>query len=213
MDRVTLWLQRMAESTRLEVFVAFGSLIEEIVGPIPSPFIMTTAAVIAQEQGYPFWELILVVSLGVAVKTLIAIFGYFIADKAAILVLDKYGQYLGVTRKEVEEWGKMLTGRWWDDLLLFLLRAIPIFPTLLVTLACGVIKYSKKSFVLTTFFGLYARSLLYIWIGYFGYGNLEEIYIYVKDNLMSIGVWSLVLGLILFAIYWFRDRIRKLIEK
>lgn len=213
MDRVTLWLQEMAGTTRLEVFVTVGSLIEEIVGPIPSPFIMTTAAVIAQEQGYPFWELILIVSLGVAVKTLIAVFGYFVADKAAILVLDKYGQYLGTSRKEVEEWGKMLTGKWWDDLLLFLLRAVPIFPTLLVTLACGVIKYSKKAFVLTTFFGLYARSLLYIWIGYFGYGNMEEIYVYVKDNLMSIGVWSLVLGLSLLAIYWFRDRIRKLIGK
>lgn len=208
-----LWLQEMAVKTRLEVFVTFGSLIEEVVGPIPSPFIMTTAAIIAQEQGYPFWELIFIVSLGVAVKTIIALLGYFIADKAAILVLDKYGYYLGTSRKDVEGWGKMLTGKWWDDLLLFSLRAIPIFPTLLVTLACGAIKYSKKAFVLTTFFGLYARSLLYIWIGYFGYGNMEEIYVYIKDNLLNIGIWSLFLGLVMLAIYWFRDRIRKLIER
>jgi len=207
------WLQDVAAKTRLEFFMVIGSFVEEIVGPIPSPFIMTTAAIIAQKQGYPFWELILIVSLGVAVKTIIALLGYFLADKAAILVLDKYGQYLGTSRKEVEGWGEMLTGKWWDDVVLFLLRAIPIFPTLLVTLACGVIKYSKKAFVLTTFFGLYARSMFYIWIGYFGYGNMENIYIFVKDNLMAIGVWSLLVGVALLAIYWFRDRIRKLIGR
>lgn len=207
------WLQTMADKMSLEVFVVVGSFLEEIIGPIPSPFIMTTAAIMAQRQNIPFWELILVISLGVTIKTFIALLEYVLADKASVLVLDKYGSFIGVSRKEVEGWGRILTGKWWDDLVLFFLRAIPIFPTLLITLACGVIKYSKKSFIVTTFLGMYARSALYVWIGYFGYGNMEEIYKYTKDNLWTFGVWSLSVGIVLLAIYWFRDRIRKLFER
>lgn len=207
MERINLWLQQIAQDTRLEVFVVVGSFIEEIVGPIPSPFIMTTAAIIAKEQNYPFWELLLIISLGAFAKTLMAMLGYFVADKASFLVVGKWGKYIGINREDVEGWGKMLKGKWWDDLLLLSLRAIPIFPTLLVTLACGFVKYPKKAFVLTTFWGIYMRSALYIWIGYFGYGNMENIYNYVKDNLLNISVIALVLGILLSIGYWFRKTI------
>ncbi len=207
MDKIYLWLQQMAIDTRLEVFVVIGSLIEELVGPIPSPFIMTTAAIIAQEQGYPFWELLFITFLAAFVKTVMAILGYFIADKASHLVVGKWGKYVGINSGDVESWGKILKGKWWDDLLLLSLRAIPIFPTLLVTLACGFVKYPKKAFISTTFWGIYMRSVLYVWIGYFGYGNMERIYIYIQSNLLNISIIVLVLGIVLSTMYWFRDKI------
>lgn len=207
MDKIYLWLQQMAIDTRLEVFVVVGSLIEELVGPIPSPFIMTTAAIIAQEQGYPFWEVLLVTFLAAFVKTIMAIFGYFVADKASYLVVGKWGKYIGISSGDVEGWGRMLKGKWWDDVLLLALRAIPIFPTLLVTLACGFVKYPKKAFISMTFWGIYLRSVLYVWIGYFGYGNLENVYNYVRENLLNISVIALVLGIVLSVGYWFRKTI------
>lgn len=207
MDKIYLWLQQMAIDTRLEVFVVVGSLVEELVGPIPSPFIMTTAAIIAQEQGYPFWEVLLVTFLAAFVKTIMAIFGYFVADKASYLVVGKWGKYVGISSGDVEGWGKILKGKWWDDLLLLSLRAIPIFPTLLVTLACGFVKYPKKAFISMTFWGIYLRSVLYVWIGYFGYGNLENMYNYVKDNLLGFSLTVLFVGVVLSVAYWFREKI------
>ncbi len=207
MQGIIDWLQKMAQVMSVEAFVVLGSFVEELIAPIPAPFIMTTAAVIAKEQNYPLVEFALIVFLGSLVKTIMAVLVFVIMDKAEDAILRKFGRFLGITHVEIEKAGHMLRGKWWDDLLLFTLRAVPVFPTLLVTMACGFIKYPVKPFITMTFLGLVARNILYVLVGYFGFGQGDLIYEAVRGNLTLSIVVVVVVGILGFLVYWFKERI------
>lgn len=193
------WLTQLATEISLEVFVVVAGFLEEIIAPIPSPFVMTTAAFLAKAQAYSLWQLAFLVVLASLAKTVSSYLVYLIADKAEDLVLVKFGKFFGVSHAKVEQIGTFLNQSWWDDVLLFLSRAIPLVPTSLVTVAAGVIKYNVPSFLIMTFFGTIIRNLFYLWIAYYGSGFLEGVLPQIMGHLaVLIGLG----GLSVVALMW-----------
>ena len=169
------FLHSAASVLPLPAFSFFGALIEEIIAPIPSPLVMALTGTLAAAKGSAWPYMALIILMGAAGKTIGSFIVYFIADKGKHIVLGKFGKFLGVTHREVEIIGKHLNKGWKDDLVLFLLRAIPIMPTAPVSIVCGLIKVNLRAYIVSTFFGVLARNVFYFYLGYTGAGALESI--------------------------------------
>jgi membrane protein DedA with SNARE-associated domain len=168
-------LKNSATYLPLEVSSFLGGLIEEIIAPIPSPFVMAAvgSAAFAQSKGFIF--LLWLAFLGSAGKTIGAWVIYYIAGKLEDVVVGKFGRLLGVSHQEVEGLGKHFKGGWKDDLILFSLRALPIVPSSPVSVVCGVIKINLRTYLISTLAGNFFRNLAYIYLGYSGISAYKSI--------------------------------------
>ncbi len=191
------WIESLATSVSLEVFVVVGAFLEELIAPIPSPFVMTTAAVLAQVQGYTWMHLGFLILLATAAKTLSTYCVYVIADKAEDVVIGRFGKYFGVSHGHIESLGKMLTKSWWDDVLLLIARSVPIIPTFPVSVGAGVIKYNVRSYVLMTFIGTFIRNIIYLWVAYFGWNGFQAI----RRDLWEHPLWLAIGVIVLLLIF------------
>lgn len=174
-DNLITYIESLAYKIPLELFVLFGSFIEEIIAPIPSPIVMVLAGSLAHAQNHGVVYLFWLALFGAIGKTAGAYILYFVADKLEDVVIHKFGKYIGVTHKEIESIGSKLNGGWQDNVFLFVARALPIIPSAPVSLGCGLIKINKRTFLTSTFAGTYVRDLLYLYLGYLGLGNYKEI--------------------------------------
>lgn len=197
MGSLVNWLQSLAQQTSLELFVMIASFIEELIAPIPSPFVMTTTAVLAQAQNYSYLQLAIVLVVASLAKTVAAVILYFIVDKAEDLLVGKYGKFFGVSHQSIEKIGAVLTDTWYDDVLLFIARSLPFVPSSLVSIAAGAIKYEIKSYVFVTFLGTLVRSGFYLWIGYIGWDAANSLWQNIKGHpgfmvAAAVGIIALV---------------------
>lgn len=161
-------LKNSASYLPLELSSFLGGMIEEIIAPIPSPFVMAAVGSAAFAQSKGFLYLIGLALWGSLGKTLGAWVIYVIADKLEDVVIGKFGRFLGVSHQEVEGLGKHFQGGWKDDVILFVLRALPIVPSSPVSVVCGIIKVNMRTYLVSTFLGNILRNLIYIYLGYAG---------------------------------------------
>lgn len=179
--QITELILQFAKSVPVELFVFLGSILEEIIAPIPSPLIMTTAGLVAESQGYKLAGLLWLALIGAFGKTVASIAIYKIADKAEDILTSRFGKYLGISHKHIEALGSYLSGSRWDDVLLAASRAIPIMPTFVVSFAAGAIKYNLRSFLVASFIGLFIRNVLYLAAGSFGASHIADFVSLVED--------------------------------
>lgn len=188
------YLNWLAQLLPLPLFSFIGAFLEEIIAPIPSPFVMTGAGSLAHSQGQIWTYLVLLAITGAAGKTIASFIVYFLADKGEDVFLAKFGKFLGVSHKEIETIGKYLNKGWRDDLVLFLIRATPILPSGPVSAVCGIVKINRATFIRTTFVGSIFRNLFYLYVGFQGLNllsNLDQIKNVV--TLVVVGVAGLAL--------------------
>jgi len=205
MEHIISLIKNLAYTIPLDVFAFIGSFVEEIIAPIPSPLVMTTAGTLAHTQNhtllYLFW-LALAASLG---KTIASWLYYVLADKTEDLILTRFGKSVGISHNEIENIGNHFNGTWRDDVILLVVRALPIMPTSLVSVVCGFIKLNMRTYLQSTFIGYFIRSFIFLYIGYTGmttYGN-------VSNELVSIESFIKVVsgaGLVLFLVWIFYKR-------
>lgn len=186
----------------LPVFTFFGALIEEIIAPIPSPIVMTLAGSLAAASNSTLFYLVLLALTGSIGKTIGAYVIYYISDKAENIVVEKFGKFIGITTKEVERISSKLNSGKRDDLVLFLLRAIPIVPTAPVSVVCGLIKIKLKTYLWTTFLGTLVRNIIYLYLGYTSLNAVENINSEI-DSLEKFGyaIVLIIVAIIFFYIY------------
>lgn len=161
-------LLSFADQIHLAIFSPTVSFIEEIIPPIPSPSVMMAAGIMAQIQGYGFYSLIFLAILGAVGKTVGASLVYYIVDKAEDIFASKIKKLLGITQEQIENLGARLSRNWKDYLILISLRALPIMPSSLISVGCGLLKIRFKLFAISTFFGSIIRDFIYIYLGYTG---------------------------------------------
>lgn len=195
----------------VEPFVLFGSFIEEVIAPIPSPLVMTVSGSIAKAQEQTFLFLILLAILGAVGKTLGAWVLYFLADKSEDIIIGKFGKVLGLTHKEIEGIGKRFNKGWRDNVFLFLARAIPIIPSAPVSVVCGLIKLNLKTYLSATFTGTCVRNMLYLYVGYAGLSSYKT----VTEGLDSAeSIVQIIIGVVIVSIIiWAYYKRRKMFHK
>lgn len=152
----------------LELFVFVGCFIEEVFSPIPSFVVLIPAGVAALVQGIGWWYLPILALFGATGRVLGSLILYFIADKSEDWLFGGGRRWFGVSHKQIERVGRRFSGTGRDLLVLFLLNAVPVLPTSLLSLTCGFIKINLRTFVVATFFGSATNAVFYMSLGYAG---------------------------------------------
>jgi membrane protein DedA with SNARE-associated domain len=165
----------LATEIPLTAFAFVASFIEEVVAPIPSPMVMLVTGSFARVQNLHFGEIAFVILIATCGKTLGALCVYGIAAKAEGVVLGRFSRFFGLTQADVTNFGKKLQGTMRDYVLLTVLRALPIVPSVLLSAGGGLLKLHLRLFITTTFLGTILRDSLYLYVGYVGTQALERL--------------------------------------
>lgn len=205
---ITDWLLSTAQHIPLELFTFFGSFVEELLAPIPSPIVMTVTGSIADAQDKPFVYLFVLSVIAALGKTIGAVIIYVIADKAEDILVGKFGKLIGVTHEEVEKLGARFSGGWKDFGLLLFLRALPIMSSAVVSICSGVIAVRFSFYVVTTFIGTIIRDFFYLYVGYTGIDSLYQL-VNGFDSVESI-IQTAIAVIIILCIAWIAWKRRKL---
>ncbi len=144
--------------------VFFATLFEEIVAPIPSPLVPLLSGFFLLPTNEGFWEVVWLalfliafpVALGITIGSL-AVYGIgYAGGKPAI---EKSKKFLGLSWRDLEKIKNRLTGGRGDEVVLFILRALPIVPGVAISGFCGIVRYPIKTFAIITFLGAFVRAL------------------------------------------------------
>jgi membrane protein DedA with SNARE-associated domain len=169
--------RNVATSMPLESFAFFGSLLEEVVSPIPSYLIMGIVGTLAFAQKVSFAGLLLLVAIGTLGKTLGASFYYVLGDKLEDVLRYSLSRFFNVEPERIENFGKRFTGKHWKDGgVIFLLRLVPITPTTPVSLACGAFKIRFDVYFIATYLGNFCKDLVYLLLGYYGVASISKLW-------------------------------------
>jgi membrane protein DedA with SNARE-associated domain len=201
-DRLLNFLTEISEFLPVPAFTFIGSFVEEILAPIPSPFVMTLAGSLAKTQNEPIFFLLFLAIIGSIGKTIGSVIIYVIADKFEDVITSKFGKFIGLSHKQITSiHGKLEQGigEWF---ILFILRALPVMPTAPVSAAAGILEMDKKTYITSTAAGLVVRNLFYLYLGYTSTDALSNLNNNL-DSIESIGYGLILVFLIgvVFLIY------------
>lgn len=161
----------------LEWFIFLGSIIEEIIAPIPSPLVPTTSGSLAAAQGGAMSFLLVLALIGSLGKLIGASVVYVLADKLENIFLKRFGKMLGITHEQMEHFGRRLEAKKSDMVSFTILRMMPVVPSVLLSVVAGTIKIRYRVFLASTLIGTYFRDLLFLYFGYAGlsvFGKIVE---------------------------------------
>ena len=78
---IIVYLENLALKIPLELFTVIGAFLEEVVAPIPSPFVMTLAGSIMRAQNMTVTYIAFIALIGALAKTFGAWLLYFLSEK------------------------------------------------------------------------------------------------------------------------------------
>lgn len=186
----------------LELFVIVASVVEEVIAPIPSLTVMALSGTLAHMQGYTLTSLAMLAVLGSFGKTVGAFLVYVISDKAENVFIGMFGKFFSVSKDDIENLGKKLKGGTKDYVFLTLLRALPIVPSVVLSVGSGVLKIPLKLFIISTFLGSIIRDGLYIYTGYIG-STVFFNFIYGSTHIENYIVALVAVGVCAYVVYRF----------
>ena len=198
----------LSESISLQWFVFIASIIEEIIAPIPSPTVMLVAGSLASLQSYGMHGLFVLVCIGAAGKTVGAGMVYGIVCIAEDVVLHRFGKFFGVTREEIAHFGTKIGSGFRGYMSLTLFRAVPIVPSVLVSVGSGVLRIPLRMFLVSAFLGTIIRDGFYLYVGYVGTDSLHAL-VNTSSSVESIVEYGVVLVVLVgvgYVVYKRRNR-------
>ena len=154
------------------MFIA--SFIEEVIAPVPSSAVLLLSGSFAAVQERTLLELIPLILIAALGKTIGAIMVYHLSDKIGGAVITRFGKFFGVTHEAITDFGQKITGSPKDYLLLITFRALPVIPSSVVSIGCGLLKIPFYLFLVTTLIGTILRDSIFIYIGYRGTQVLSD---------------------------------------
>lgn len=205
---LTNWiLSFMQAHGQATVFI--GVIIESIIVPIPSPLIIMSAGALLIDVGCPaHLTLIQIVSKivipGSIASTLGAYFAFAIAFWGGKLTIDRFHRFLGFSWEDVLWMEKKLEGR--VNMMIFLLRALPIVPLSLISAAAGVLRLPVFPFTIWTFAGALPRCLVLGYLGFLTRNSYRGLagQINALETIISIVI---IVG-VFMVIIWLRFRMK-----
>jgi membrane protein DedA with SNARE-associated domain len=200
-------LLSLASHIHLALFAPLASFIEELIPPIPSPAVMIITGSMAHVQEYLLPGMIILVLLGAFGKTLGACVAYFISDKVEDFLAGGITRVLGITHEQIEAFGARLSRSWKDYFILFILRALPIIPSTLLSIGGGLLKIDFKMFVISTFLGSIVRDSIYVYVGYAATTAFIKIFIENASGIeSSVQIIAAVVIVALLGYLYYRQK-------
>lgn len=176
-----------------------GSILEQIVTPIPSSLVVLGSSFIimrgtvlsAGSLEIMFFNITLPAALGVTLGSLLY---YGICYKIGTPFVERAGKYMGVSVEDLENVEKRVKESKYENLFLFAARCIPVIPSIAISLFCGMIRYNPRKYVLITFSGALVQASILGIIGW-QFGNF---YLSISESLSFID--NLILVIIVLAV-------------
>lgn len=197
----------LAHTLPLEQFVFVASFIEEVIAPVPSAAVLLITGTLAAMQERTILELAPLIVIAAAGKTIGAIIVYHFSHHLTRIVFGRFGSWFKVTDEEIRALGSRITGSVRDYLIFTAFRALPILPSSVVSVGCGVLKIPRRLFLVSTLLGTIVRDSIFIYAGYQGTEFLAALInrSVTIESLVQMGLVALV-GMIFVYIYWRRRR-------
>jgi membrane protein DedA with SNARE-associated domain len=199
-------LVSLAEQMPLEVFTFVASFIEEVIAPIPSAGVLVVTGSFASLQGRTLTDLIPLILIAALGKSLGAIIVYSFSDKLSRFFFSRFGSWLKVSDHEIAQFGARVTGTTRDYLILVACRALPIVPSSVVSVGCGVLKIPWRLFIITTVIGTVVRDAIFIYAGYTGTDFLRRLTERTVDIESYIQMGIIFVVTLVFAYFYLRRR-------
>jgi len=195
-DQAIIYLKTLiAQYGAWGVFAA--TIAEEIIAPIPSPFVPLSAgflmfpptASIATVLAQAAVLIALPVAIGVGIGSSAV---YAIGFYGGHALIERWQKFLGFTWRDVERVEARLTSGAGDELVLFLMRILPVIPGVAISGFCGIVRYPFRKFIAITMVGSFIRALL---LGVLGW-KVGEVYNTYADAIAHFEKYLLVAVLV-----------------
>lgn len=194
------------------VFVA--SLLEEVIAPIPSAAVQLATGFFFLNGGidgvwlYNLIFIILIpVALGVALGSLVV---YGLAYALGKPALIRWGKYFGVSWEDVERLDTWFESSIADELALFIVRTIPVIPSVAVSAAYGLVRFNIVKFLVISFMGTLVRATILAVIGW-QVGSVYLHYAEIIEKFESFVLILFVVVMVLFILYRYMKKKRRII--
>ncbi len=190
--------------------VFLGSIIEQIIAPIPSSIVVLGSSFIIMKGSMLSLDaietLFLTVSLPAALGvTLGSLLYYFISYKIGLPFVERAGKYLGVSVDDIHDVEEKVKNSRYDYLILFAARCIPVIPSIAINLFCGLIRYPLKNYIIITFLGALVQAII---LGIVGWqvGNVYLILVDEISFLNDIIALIIVATIVIYIVKKKRDK-------
>lgn len=171
--------------------------IESALIPLPSEIIMPFSGYLASVGKFDLNLVALMGAIGNVAGSLVAYaIGYYGHEKLVRRFIRKFGKWILITEKELDE-TEVLLHRF-KDLVVLGSRVVPGIRTV-ISLPCGFAKLPLGRFIVLTFIGSFIWSYFLAWIGFVLGENWRTIGPYLHEADAAIII--LIIGAILFYIY------------
>lgn len=145
----------------LGVFVA--SIIEELISLIPSSLVQTTAGIFIMGGDsisvISIAKLIFQISIPAALGVTLGSLPYvWLARNYGIKMIDRWGNWIGVTVGDIKKLEQKLNETPWDDVLFVGMRAFPVIPSVALAIYGGIIEMSWWRYMVLSFIGVFIRA-------------------------------------------------------
>lgn len=190
--------------------VFYGALLEELFYIIPSSIVQLSAGAILLGHISFSWALLgkafLIIGLPAAVGVTIGslpyyALGYF-GGKPAI---ERWGKWFGVSWSDVEALDAQFIKNWWDEIIFIGLRALPVLPSVALSIGPGVLRMSLRSYITGSFIGTLIRGTGMGFLGgMFGgqFGSISS----AISSAEKIGFVILGMTFLVTGYFWLRRR-------
>jgi len=172
--------------------IFFLMMLESMVVPVPSEFVMPFAGFLVSQGNFNFILVIVASSLGSITGSLIF---YYIGKTGGHTLVEKYGKYVLVDTEDIKKTEKWFNKR--GELTIFIARLIPVVRHL-ISLIAGIGKMNVKKFTLYTILGATLWNGILTYLGFILGQHWNEVSQYVEE-LDIIIVILLIVGCLYFA--------------
>lgn len=181
-----------------------ASIIEEVAAPIPSALIMTmsgfllvSGSVSVSSIGALVFKVALPAALGVTIGSY---FIYFVAMYGGKPVIENWGKYFGLYWSDIEKLQQKMSGSRKDEVIIGLARVLPVFPSVVISAFCGLIRMNYFKYFVISFVGVFFRGLILGTIGW-QVGNVYTKYAEYIKHIEDAVLYSLIVVVLVFIIY------------
>ncbi len=194
------------------VGVLLAAFLEEIIAPIPSSLVAMFAGFFLVPTEFTLLPALVSAALKVAIPMSIGVTAgslivYAVAYFGGKPIIARYGRWFGLSWASIEQTEQKFIKGHTDELILFVLRALPFVPSVAISAFCGLVRYPLKTFILLTLAGTFIRATIMAMIGW----QVREAYIAyaeITSRVESFVFIAIIIAFILFLFLHWRRTIK-----
>ncbi|DAC73145.1 MAG TPA: DedA family protein [Thermoplasmata archaeon] len=172
--------------------IFFLMMLESMVVPVPSEFVMPFAGFLVAQGSFNFIFVIIASTLGSITGSLIF---YYIGKTGGHRLVEKYGKYVLVDTEDIKK-----TEEWFNkrgELTVFIARLVPVVRHL-ISLIAGIGKMNVKKFTVYTILGATIWNAILTYLGFLLGQHWDEVSQYL-EGLDIVIIILIIIGCLYFV--------------